>query len=154
VIPPTRRRPALTLVIAPLRHFCALPGDRQQRPDVAPAWGAARVVVWAHGTAVDDGENDEQDAPPNLAVWPLRALARHLPLSLSQKAKTGYLQAHRGKWLALARVLGRASDGDYARARETARAMRAESKSVAFRHAVAMAFPSEPWATEDARAYV
>jgi hypothetical protein len=48
----------------------------EERPNrrVAAAWGAARVIVWAHSAALDDGENDEQDTPPDLAVWPFKEI--------------------------------------------------------------------------------
>jgi hypothetical protein len=41
------------------------------------AWIAARVAVWAHSAAVDDGANDEQDTPPDLACAAFKTIAAH-----------------------------------------------------------------------------
>jgi hypothetical protein len=42
--------------------------EEEPPPEVQSAYIAARVAVWAHSEAVGDGENDEQDTPPDLAV--------------------------------------------------------------------------------------
>jgi hypothetical protein len=43
------------------------------------AYGAARVAVWAHTESLGDGENDEQDTPPDLAVWSFASIPTHGP---------------------------------------------------------------------------
>lgn len=50
-------------------------GDPSPARDVA--YAAARVAIWAHACALDDGENDEQDTPGDLAVWSFTSIPAH-----------------------------------------------------------------------------
>jgi hypothetical protein len=49
------------------------------------AYGAARVAVWAHTESLGDGENDEQDTPPDLAVWSFAAIPTHGPTRMARE---------------------------------------------------------------------
>jgi hypothetical protein len=49
------------------------------------AYGAARVAVWAHTESLGDGENDEQDTPPVLAVWSFAAIPAHGPTRIARE---------------------------------------------------------------------
>lgn len=65
----------------------------------------------------------------------------------------GYHAMNRQAWLAAARVLCLAAPTDYEAARGDALALRKASKDHSLEAALAMIFPSEPWATRDAGAY-
>jgi hypothetical protein len=110
-------------------------------------------------TSIDAFEQEELIEP--VMVWLDHALGvKQLFTVLTRVAQIGnaypveYNYMQREHWLAFARLLCVASDSDYAAVRDDAAQRREGARPVtALRGALDMIFPSEPWATEDARKF-
>jgi len=153
--PPRMRtsRPAEYEAVAAALERGTAPGD------VETAAVAVRLLR-ADEAAI--GEVDVDDVNDALFAFLLEAgvdvafpaLLRAGPVMFAQPAPAAFQSTDLLAWRAFARVLGRAAEADYARARERAEAVRKAASSPSLRNAIAMTFPSEPWATKDARAYL